>query len=428
MNITRTVITRTFRTPALLLGVAALVLTGLTSPAQAAAKTGAVKGVVTLDGKPLKGLRIELHLTGDDGFENKTLDVDKTNSKGAYSFRFSTADPEYTWHTIIIRDPSGRIVNTSRQFRDRPGRTVTRNAAVKPGASIIGSVTRGDGVPTSRLRVDAFGPSDQLDNGRDTPLSYDQSAKAGKDGAFKLGGLPAGDYYLQFVDDGKTYFPQCYDNLPAATTECDGTFTDGEEPVGTKITVAAGQKVALNPQTMLTKGRRISGTVTDTSGRPIRNASIRAAGDSQPRRLTADTSKSGAFTIGPVVDDTYRLEVAPPRPWAPQSPTTVFDVKGLDVSGIKIKLKSRASIKATLTPGKGSVKVAASITRSATGSKPGGKVTIRWGSVTKTASVVKGRATVKLSGLPKGTRTITVSYAGTGSTEATTKKFRAAVK
>jgi hypothetical protein len=383
---------------------------------------------VTLDGRPLKGLTIELHLTGDDGFENKTLDVDKTNSKGAYSFRFSTADPEYTWHTIIIRDPSGRIVNTSRQFRDRPGRTVTRNAAVKPGASITGSVRRGDGVLTSRLRVDVFGPSDPLDNGRDTPLSYDQSAKAAKDGSFKLRGLPDGDYYLQFADASKTYFPQCYDNLPAATTECDGTFTDGEEPVGTKITVAAGENVTLKPQTMSTKGRRISGTVTDTSGRPIRGATVRAAADGQPRHLTADTSKSGAFTIGPLVDGNYRLEVDPPRPWAPQSLSTVFDVTGVDASGVNIKLKSRASIKAAFTPGKGSVKVVATVTRSATGSKPGGKVTIRWGSVAKTANVVKGKATVKLSGLPKGKRTITVSYAGTSSTAATTKAFRTTVK
>ncbi|KAA1376265.1 carboxypeptidase regulatory-like domain-containing protein [Aeromicrobium fastidiosum] len=423
MNVARTV-----RTPSLLLGVAALVLAGLTSPAQAAAKTGAVKGVVKLDGKPLKGVTIELHRTGDDGFDYKTLDVDTTNSKGAYSFRFSTADPEYTGHTILIKDPSGRIVNTSRRFKDRPGRTVTRNASVKPGASIVGSVTRGDGILTSRLRVDVFGPSDPIDHDRDEPMSYDPSAKAARDGSFRLGGLPAGDYYLQFVDDGKTYFPQCYDSLPAATTECDGTFTDDEEPVGTKITVGAGQTVTVKPQTMSTKGRRISGTVTDTSGRPIRGASVSAAGVSQPGQLTADSAKSGAFTIGPVVDGSYRLAVAPHRPWAPQSVSSAIDVKGVDVSGVAIRLKSRASIKATLTPGKGSVTVVAGITRSATGSKPGGKVTIRWGSVAKTVNVVKGRATVKLSGLPKGTRTITVSYAGTSSTAATSKTFRAAVK
>ena len=420
--------TRTFRTPALLLGVVALVLAGLVLPAQAATKSGAVKGVVKLGGKPLKGLTIELHRTGDDGYENKTLAVDTTNSKGAYSFRFSTADPEYTWHTIIVKDPSGRIVNTSRQFKDRPGRTVTRNVTVKPGAKIVGSVMRGDGVLTSRLRVDVFGPSDPLDNGRDTPLSYDQSAKAAKDGSFTLGGLPAGDYYLQFVDDGKTYFCQCYDNLPAAKTECDGTFTSGDEPVGTTITVGAGQTVTLKPQTMSMKGPRISGTVTDTSGNPIRGARVSAAGATQPGQLTADTSKSGAFTIGPLVDGSYRLDVATSRPWARQSPSTAIDVRGVDVSGVNIRLKSRASIKATLTPGKGSVKVVANITRSATGSKPGGKVTIRWGTVAKTVNVVKGKATVTLSGLPKGTRTITVSYAGTSSTAATTKTFRTAVK
>jgi hypothetical protein len=48
--------------------------------------------------------------------------------------------------------------------------------------------------------------------------------------------------------------------------------------------------------------------------------------------------------------------------------------------------------------------------------------------VTKTTNLVKGKATVKLAGLPKGKRTITVSYAGTSSTAATTKTFHTTVR
>jgi hypothetical protein len=426
--------TRTVRTPALLLAVAALLLAGLTLPAQAATGTGAVKGVVTLDGKPVKGVRIELFWTGADGYSGPRLGVDTTNSKGAYSFSKipikNANDTDLNGKTILIKDPSRRIVDTSRTLRDRPGRTVTRNASVTRAASITGVVKRGDGAATARLRTDVFGPYALIDRHRevDSDIVYDTSLPVAKDGSFKVLGLPAGDYYLQFVDEGKTYFSQCYDNLPAASTECNGTFNTSGRPDATRITVAAGQDVTLTPQTLSTRGRRISGTVTDTSGRPIRDARVRAARDGRGKRLTADTSRVGSFTLGPATDGSYRLEVVPHAPWAPQTPGAVHAVVGQDVSAIQIRLKSRASIRASISPGRGTAKVAVDITRSATGKKPSGAVTIRWGSVAKTVGLVKGRATATLSGLPKGKRTITVSYAGTSSTAATTTTLRTVVK
>lgn len=423
----------TIRIMGLLVGVVALLVAGLTLPAQAATKTGAVKGVVTVDGKPVKGVKIELYWAGNDTFDGPRLGVDMTDRKGAYSFLkvpvTNPTDPGTDGKAIVVKDPSGRIVNTSRKFNTKPGKTVTRNAAVKKAGSITGVVKRSDGVATSRLRADVFGPDVEIDPTYDSDLAYDTSLKVAEDGSFKLKGLPSGDYYLQFADEDKTYFSQCYDNVPVTSTQsCDGdqTGTDLSDP--TKITVTTGQNLTLNPQTLSTKGRRISGTVTDTSGHPIRQARVRAVWDGEHKRLTADTSKTGTFTVGPVPDGSYRLEVVPRQPWAPQPASTVYDVNGLDVSGLQIKLKSMASIKASLSPGKGTAKVAVDVTRSATGKKPNGKVTIRWGTVTKTARLVKGKATVRLSGLAKGKRTITVSYAGTSSTAATAKTFRTVVK
>lgn len=423
-------ITRTIRTPALLIAVVALLLAGLTLPAQAAVRTGAVKGVVTLDGKPVKGLKVELHWMGNDSFGAK-LGVDTTDSKGAYSFPKLPGkdenDPDFSRKAVIITDPFERIVATSRKFRDRPGKTVTRNVSVKKAASISGVLTRGDGRATARLRTNVFGPDVEIDPDYDSDFVYDTTVPVAKDGSFRVGGLPAGDYSLEFLDEGKTYFSQCYDNLPTATTECNSGFNNTGKAIATKITVSAGQDIALNPQTLSMQGRRITGTVTDTSGRPIRNARVSTVADDPQKRLATVTSKSGAFTVGPVTDGSYRLVVSSEYPWA-QPPNTVYNANGQDVTGVQIKLKSRANIKAKLTPGRGTAKVAVDITRSATGKKPGGRVTIRWGTVTKTVDVVKGKATVRLSGLPKGQRTITVSYAGTSSTAATVKTFRTIVK
>ncbi|MET0820961.1 MAG: carboxypeptidase regulatory-like domain-containing protein [Aeromicrobium sp.] len=414
--------TRSIRTPALLLAVIALVLAGLTLPAQAATKTASVKGVVTLDGKPVKGVKVELVWIGADSFSGPSLGVHTTNSKGAYSFsKFPVEDKDdedLGGKAVIVTDPSGRIVATSRRFSDRPGKTLTRNVSVKRAASITGVVKRGDGVVTTRLRTEVSGPDVQIDSGYDSDPVYDTSVPIAKDGSFTLKGLPAGEYNLQFVDDGKTYFPQCYDNLPRITSACGGTA----------ITVTAGQNLTLNPQTLTTKGRRISGTVTDTSGRPIRNAGVRTIEQDQQKRLEADTSRSGRFTLGPATGGTYRLEVDPGKLWAPLSASTVYDVTGQDATGIQIKLKSRAHINAKLTPGNGTAKIAVDIFRTATRSKLNGKLTISSGTVTKTTNLVKGKATVTLRGLPKGKRTITVSYAGTSSTAATTKTFRTTVK
>jgi len=415
-------ISRTIRTPALLIAVVALLLAGLTLPAQAATRTGAVKGVVTLDGKPVKGVKVELRWMGADSFSGPSLGVDTTNSKGAYSFsKFPIEDKndeDLGGKAVIVTDPSGRIVATSRKFSDRAGKTSTRNVSVKRAASITGVVKRSDGRATTRLRTEVSGPDVYLDQKYSFGEVYDTSVPIAKDGSFTLKGLPAGDYDLQFVDDGKTYFDQCYDNLPRTTSRCGGT----------SISVTAGQNVTLNPQTLTTTGRRISGTVTDTSGRPIRNARVRTVKQDQQRRLGAQTSRSGAYTLGPATDGTYRLEVDASKLWAASSPSTVYDVTGQDVSGIQIKLKSRAHIDARLTPGRGTATVAVDIFRTATRSKPSGSVTIRWGTVSRTTDVTKGRATVKLSGLPKGSRTITVSYSGTSSTAATTKTFRTVVK
>jgi hypothetical protein len=416
------------RTSALLTILVALLTLGLVAPGSAATKTGAVTGVITLNGTPMKGLTVELYWTGDDGYEGKRVAVDTTDSKGAYSLTFSETNPldpsDEFGHTVIITDPSHRIVSTIRRFTDHPDKIVTRNASVKAAGSISGSVKRGDAQATTRLQVDAFGPSDYLDPYAESVLTYDATAIPAADGSFALRGLPAGDYYLQFVDESKSYFSQCYDNVPAAGAGCDGT--DGRDANGTKITVAAGQNVTLNSQVLSTTAHRILGTVTDTSGHPIRYANVTAVKGGSQSGPGDRSHSTGNFTIGPLTDGHYQLSVAPLSPWAPQEVTA--DIAGKDVSGVQIKLKSRASIRATFTPGKGSVKVAVDVTRSATGGKPSGTVTVRWGTVSTAVRLVKGEGTAKLAGLPKGTRRITIEYSGTPSTAATTKVFHTVVK
>lgn len=422
------------RTSALLTILVAMLTLGLIAPSTAAATTGAVKGVITLDGTPLKGVRIELHHTGDDGFENKTLAVDTTDSKGAYSFTFSVTDPEYSGHTILIKDPSGRIVNTSRAFIDQPGKTVTRNASVEAGSSITGTVKRGDGVATQRLRVNVFGPYALLDRYHETVEQdvYPTYVRAAADGSYAVKGLPSGTYYLEFVDENTTYFAQCYDNILASSAGCDGT--DDPDLETTKIPVAAGQNVTVNPQVLSTKGQRISGTVTDTNGNPIKGIEVRATDTtSTAGKPLSTTYTKGTFAIRSKYTTSYRLIASDPaRRWAPQwydhAPTAgaaeVFEAsEGQVVTGRLFELKSHAAITATVTRASASAKLAIAVNRRTTGGPAYGSVTVTSGSRTKTVALSGGRATVALTGLTASNKTFTVDYSGSPSTATATKTF-----
>ncbi|VXB84768.1 carboxypeptidase regulatory-like domain-containing protein [Aeromicrobium sp. 9AM] len=407
------------RTSALLAMLVALLTLGLVAPSTAATTTGNVKGVITLGGQPLKGATIELYWTGDDGYEGSRLAVDTTDSNGAYSFTINVnglySPGEYVGHTILIKDSQHRIVATSRTFMGRAGKTVTRNAVVKKAATITGSVTRGDGSTTQLLRVNVLGPQVPIDPNRDLPLAYDEVVPVAANGSFALQGLPAGTYHLKFTDAGKTYYPQCYDNAPPSD-DCDNS---------TAVLVNAGQTVATNPQVLTNKGHRIVGTVTDTSGQPIKGAYVQVAGKPD---LSGTSSSSGSFKIGPLTDGTYQLDVAAPSPWASADAVAVLDISGTDALGVQIKLKSKASLTAAVTPGTGTATAAVQVIRKTSGTASGGSVTVSSGSVTKTVQLAKGKATVKLTGLPKGKREVKIAFSGTSSTAKVTKVVSVTVK
>jgi hypothetical protein len=57
-----------------------------------------------------------------------------------------------------------------------------------------------------------------------------------------------------------------------------------------------------------------------------------------------------------------------------------------------------------------------------------GQVTAALGTKTKSATLVDGKATIKLTGIPAGKRTFTVSYGGSGSTAPVTRQYVTTIK
>jgi lysophospholipase L1-like esterase len=182
----------------------------------------------------------------------------------------------------------------------------------------------------------------------------------------------------------------------------------------------------------------LTGRVTGYSGRAVKGADVRvtAVGGSPSR--SAVTRADGRFSLSGIAKGSYVVRVIDPKKaWASRylgggtsrSTARVVTVKrGKDVSGLDVKLKAAVRAKVARTGGDGYVKVSVSIRRAVTKTRPGGKVTVSYGKRSKTLKVRKGRATLKLSRIPAGARTVKVTYSGTDSTAGFVRSYRVRVR
>ncbi|WP_235501797.1 GDSL-type esterase/lipase family protein [Aeromicrobium sp. Root472D3] len=182
----------------------------------------------------------------------------------------------------------------------------------------------------------------------------------------------------------------------------------------------------------------LTGRVTGYSGRAVKGADVRvtAVGGTSTRSVT--TRANGRFTLPGLPKGSYVVRVVDPKKaWASRylgggssrSTARVVTVKrGKDVSGLDVRLKAAVRASVARRGGDGSVKVSVSIRRAVTKTRPGGKVTVSYGSRVKAVKVRKGRATLTLSRIPAGTRTVKVTYSGTDSTAGFTRTYRVRVR
>jgi len=408
--------------------LAATVLVGTAGSPAVAASTSAVKGAVTLDGKALSGVKVTLMWT-DDGDYYIPIGTDTTDSKGVYSFNKVTSQSDYGFRVRLV-DPQARAVTTERSVVLKPGSTVTRNVWMDKAGSLRGKVVRADGASPTTVRLDLDGPDVTIGVPDDLEYAYPTTVKPAADGTWVLKGLPAGDYEVKLHDTAKTYADQCYHNVKAGLDDDEATSCRPEAtPTATTTTLTEGQNKTLSTETMSHVANRVTGTVTDTSGNPLKGVSIlpwRVGSDTtNGQEWDAVTQASGNFKVGYLPDGQWQLEIAGENNvYAPEwyddavlrSGAATLPLSGGQLaSGLTIQLKSNATITTTTAVGTTSVKFAVSVSRRA-GGVGYGDVTVSRGTVTKTAHLSGGKATISLFGIPAGTRTFTISYSGTAST------------
>lgn len=426
----------------LVLAGIALLLPALSVPATAAT-TGGVKGTISSHGTVLPGLKVELTRADYDSDHYDTIASRTTSSAGAYAFsglRQTDQWGDSYSYRIKVSDPASKYVTTVRNFTMVPGKVVTRDATLYPAGALTGKVLRADAAAPTTTRVHLIGP--KLDIGTpDKPISAyvdDRAVKA--DGSYTFVGLPAGQYTVRYTDTTGAYLDQCYNDVVAAQS-IEPTCDSAEVPAAEVVTVTANQTKTLDDQQLHHAGAYLSGTVKNGANAALKGIDVTpypVSGDSGPwGDYSRATTAAGIFNRGPLPADQWKLFAKDPAGiWASQwvggtSSATgqVFDLSpGEKINGIAIKLKSRGVLKATVTPGTGSVTFVITVTRKVSGNPVTGHVTAALGTKTKTATLVDGKATIKLTGIPAGKRTFTVSYGGSGSTAPVTRQFVTTIK
>lgn len=415
---------------AAVLAVTALLLAGLFSPAVAAASTAKVKGVVTQDGKAVPFAKVQIYrlvfIKSDGEYEVATsrLKTDNTDSRGRYSFSgLAVKTATSSKYVIVVTDRKGKSVKTYRTVVARRGKAITKNVRLRPAATLTGTVTTSDGRSPAGLTV-AVDPGSYNDLGQSYEKLYPEwSTPVKADGTFTLSGIPSGRTYDEvLVSDGPSA-TQCYDFVAGTLAEC-ATGNDQAGYARQRISLASGEQRTL-PAVAASKFAppvaTLSGKVTDTAGKPLKGIAVTVS--SGTSGATKATRSTGRYTINEsLAAGSYTIRFDDPKHiWATQYlggavKRPVAITPGQPVSGLDVALKSISTAKIASKTGTGSAKVAFQIKRKASGGAPSGILTLSFEGRSKTASVKKGKATVTLGRLPKGSLRLVATYSGTSST------------
>jgi hypothetical protein len=251
---------------------------------------GSISGTVIEDGTgdPLQDIYV-----CSEGVDNGAFNCTTTAADGTYTIG-GLATGNYT---VNFRDFDGIYVN---EFFDdatdsdsatpvsvtAPNDTAGIDAGLATGGSISGTVTEdGSGDPLDGISVCAAG---------EDVNAYSCTGTAA-DGTYTVGGLPSGNFRVQFTDYSAIHLDEYFDDV----VQYDAATLVGVTAPDATAGIDAG----------LSTGGSIAGTVTeDGSGDPLEDVQVCASGVNTDYSSCADTAADGTYSIGPLPDDSYRVD------------------------------------------------------------------------------------------------------------------------
>jgi Carboxypeptidase regulatory-like domain len=267
--------------------------------------TASITGkVVTADtGTPIRGAEVRL---SSDGHYSR---LGTTDGEGRFELRDLPA-AEYRLTVsrtgfITMQYGQRRPFETSSSITLAEGATAEANVALTRGGVIYGRVLDQFGEPLAGTRVQAL--RGRIVQGQRRVQTVGVSDQTDDTGAFRIYGLPPGDYYViaaagfgeQAKRDPPTYFPGTA-NFAAAQT----------------ITLAPGLEAAADFQIGNVRNARVTGIVINSSGRPM-PAMVNLNSENINTGPTIEGSSAAAMQVhadaGP--DGKFTLENVPPGPY-----------------------------------------------------------------------------------------------------------------
>ncbi len=256
------------------------------------AQTGEITGQVTGPGSaPVPGIEVSLYQRVEGAWTYRIFE--DTSTDGTYSFS-GLEDGEYT---LLFRDWSQNLAyeyfdNASRLADATPivvmaGSVVPVDAALEPGGRIAGSLTDPGGRPLDYPLIFAY-------TAESDPEILFLTNPDPTSGEYEIGGLPSGDYLIQFT--GR----QGLDNFFG--------YFDGVEVIedATPIPVMIGETTDNIDGTLgLPPGGLIEGRITDPYGRAFDFARVLAFVEDGGEWVLAGETETAFYSSD------YRLPLAP---------------------------------------------------------------------------------------------------------------------
>jgi len=244
--------------------------------------TGSVSGTVTLNGKPLAGIKVVALRSG--GFRGEPVAVGVTDANGQYRLQGLAAGTYRIWLDAVSfawkgEEPGGETPSESVGLDE--GETVEGiNIEIVPGGVITGRVTDSNGRPIINETVQIV-PSKEGEEDRYLGrLRTDDRFKARTDdrGIYRAYGLPAGKYKVSVGDQitGKVRKPS-FGRVPLPLTYY---FVGPDKTRPAVVELGAGTEITdvdisvARPSLSRSNTYVVSGRVIDDTGRPVPSASL----------------------------------------------------------------------------------------------------------------------------------------------------------
>ncbi len=317
------------------------------------ARAGSISGVVTdSTGAPLQ----DIYVYSVPGYGYGYTAVDGSYRigglpAGSYQVRFNGSD-DYSgeWFDNAADQGSAAEVVVA------AGEAVVGvDASLARAGSISGVVTDSTGAPLQGMYVYA---------NRDGS-GYGSSTAA--DGTYRIDGLTAGSYTVQFQDSTGVYLDEWFDDV-------------ADQGSAAEVVVAAGEAV-VGVDASLARAGSISGVVTDSTGAPLQDIYVYVA----TGHGSVFTAVDGSYRIGGLPAGSYQVRFNGSDTYlgewfdgeAAQASATAIDVAaGEAVSGVDASLVEYGSLAGTVTDAAGDPLVGVYVVATAT------ETGVRWGSYT----------------------------------------------